>query len=463
MASDSKPAPENPRQYVCPSCRLHLLSLDDAHQHGRDVPQGRPVDRLLDGDVRLICQYCLGATEIIPTQLVDLLRQRFGFSIPHVESDAAAERGATGPAVAARGAVDASPAERLRSSVSRGRPGAVASHRVEAQRRRWRRGARHVAERARAGADGARTRARRRRARCAGAGPARPPPPRPRSAIVLMWPASGGRLGSAVVNLGDPLLTTWILAWDVHALRTAPLRFFDANMFHPHRWALAYTEHLLGLVPLRRPRAPRGRRRAPRPQPRLARHVSADRPRDVLAGAAPHRPGRRRRDRGVLYAFSPFRIGQLGHVQILSHQWLPSCCWGSTARPRAAGAGGRGPRRGRVHAPGPVVRLSGVLRRDRRRGLPRLARAPRHPATARPPDPPAGRSRAPWSRSCSSRCSLPYRFVRDEIGLGPEPQRGPALRGDARILSGGAGGEPVARQRPRPASVPGKRSCSRDS
>ena len=68
-------------------------------------------------------------------------------------------------------------------------------------------------------------------------------------AIVLTWPATA-RLGSAVIDLGDPLLTTWILAWDVHALRTAPFRFFDANMFHPHRWALAYTEHLLGLVPL---------------------------------------------------------------------------------------------------------------------------------------------------------------------------------------------------------------------
>ena len=62
-------------------------------------------------------------------------------------------------------------------------------------------------------------------------------------AIVLTWPATA-RLGSAVIDLGDPLLTTWILAWDVHALRTAPFRFFDANMFHPHRWALAYIDVL---------------------------------------------------------------------------------------------------------------------------------------------------------------------------------------------------------------------------
>jgi hypothetical protein len=34
------------------------------------------------GDVRLTCQYCLGATDILPPPLVDLLRQRYGFHIP---------------------------------------------------------------------------------------------------------------------------------------------------------------------------------------------------------------------------------------------------------------------------------------------------------------------------------------------------------------------------------------------
>ncbi|HEY7139832.1 MAG TPA: hypothetical protein VIE44_07030, partial [Methylomirabilota bacterium] len=68
-------------------------------------------------------------------------------------------------------------------------------------------------------------------------------------AVLLTWPAAA-HLGAVAADLGDPLLTTWILAWDVHALATAPLRFFDANMFHPHRQTLAYTEHLVGLVPL---------------------------------------------------------------------------------------------------------------------------------------------------------------------------------------------------------------------
>ena len=82
MASDSKPVPENPRQYVCPSCRLHLLSWTTHTNTVEMFHKVAPWTDFWTGDVRLICQYCLGATEIIPTQVVDLLRQRFGFSIP---------------------------------------------------------------------------------------------------------------------------------------------------------------------------------------------------------------------------------------------------------------------------------------------------------------------------------------------------------------------------------------------
>jgi hypothetical protein len=80
--SDRQPTPENPRQYVCPSCHLHLLSWTT---HTNTIEMFHKVALWSDfwtGDVRLICQYCLGATEILPTVLVDLLRQRYGFYIP---------------------------------------------------------------------------------------------------------------------------------------------------------------------------------------------------------------------------------------------------------------------------------------------------------------------------------------------------------------------------------------------
>ena len=54
-------------------------------------------------------------------------------------------------------------------------------------------------------------------------------------------------LTSAVPSdIGDPLLNTWILAWDVHALTVHPLNLFEANIFFPLLNTLAYSEHLLG-------------------------------------------------------------------------------------------------------------------------------------------------------------------------------------------------------------------------
>ena len=82
MASDSKPAPENPRQYVCPSCRLHLLSWTTHTNTVEMFHKVAPWTDFWTGDVRLICQYCLGATEVIPGELVDLLRRRFGMPVP---------------------------------------------------------------------------------------------------------------------------------------------------------------------------------------------------------------------------------------------------------------------------------------------------------------------------------------------------------------------------------------------
>lgn len=69
-------------------------------------------------------------------------------------------------------------------------------------------------------------------------------------AVLKTWPLTlhfGTRLPS---DLGDPLLNTWILAWDVHALTTDPGHLFDANISYPIGNALAFSEHLLGVLPL---------------------------------------------------------------------------------------------------------------------------------------------------------------------------------------------------------------------
>lgn len=43
----------------------------------------------------------------------------------------------------------------------------------------------------------------------------------------------------------DPLLNTWIIAWDQHALVADPAHLLDANIFHPYEGALLFSETLI--------------------------------------------------------------------------------------------------------------------------------------------------------------------------------------------------------------------------
>jgi len=58
---------------------------------------------------------------------------------------------------------------------------------------------------------------------------------------MALRPASLGR-----VAMGDGQFSVWNVAWVAHAIVTPGVRMFDANIFHPHRGTLAYSEPNLG-------------------------------------------------------------------------------------------------------------------------------------------------------------------------------------------------------------------------
>jgi len=66
-------------------------------------------------------------------------------------------------------------------------------------------------------------------------------------AIALTWPLAI-QLHTAVADHGDPLLNAWIIDWNCHALTHAPLRLFDAPIFHPAKFPLAFSEHMTGVA-----------------------------------------------------------------------------------------------------------------------------------------------------------------------------------------------------------------------
>src|SRR5438874_8265663 len=55
-------------------------------------------------------------------------------------------------------------------------------------------------------------------------------------------------LRDVVADPGDPYLVSWILWWDYHQTFTDPLNLFQANLFYPFRYTLAFSEHSYGIA-----------------------------------------------------------------------------------------------------------------------------------------------------------------------------------------------------------------------
>jgi hypothetical protein len=136
----------------------------------------------------------------------------------------------------------------------------------------------------------------------------------------------------------DTLLLAWVLSWDVHQLLRDPLRLYEANIFHPLRHTLAYSEAMLSESLLLLPLA------SWLPDPTLlynltllstfvlgatgtfllVRHLTESAPAAFVAG--------------LLFAFAPYRFWQLDRLNALClhltpflflalHRWLERRGW----------------------------------------------------------------------------------------------------------------------------------------
>jgi len=141
-------------------------------------------------------------------------------------------------------------------------------------------------------------------------------------AVSATWPLVL-RLTSAVPHdPGDPLLSTWILWWDAHAV---PLTagWWDAPMFSPLRGTLALSEHLLGLSLIATPMQWLGA------EPITAYNtlLLASFPLCAIAAHALAFDLTGRHDAaalaGLAYGFNPYRLSQISHVQMLWVFWTP--------------------------------------------------------------------------------------------------------------------------------------------
>jgi len=147
-------------------------------------------------------------------------------------------------------------------------------------------------------------------------------------AIAATWPVARDARGALPSDLGDPLLSTFILAWDADRLAHGLVGLWNAPFYFPWHDTLALSEHLLGIGILTAP--VQWVTRSPVVVYNIAFLLSY-----VLAGVGMYGLTLslwKRRDAAVIaalaFAFAPHRAMHLGHLQVLMSGWMPVSLWG---------------------------------------------------------------------------------------------------------------------------------------
>jgi len=154
-------------------------------------------------------------------------------------------------------------------------------------------------------------------------------------AFVMTWPLVLHLRFGIPQDLGDPLLNVWILGWDAtHILQflrghvTALSGFWNANIFYPEPLTLAYSEHLVGqAVQILPVFALTGNLILCYNLLFLSTFALSALGAFLLVCELTGN-GRAAFLAGLLYGFALCRCQQLGHVQILSSQWMPFVLFG---------------------------------------------------------------------------------------------------------------------------------------
>lgn len=153
--------------------------------------------------------------------------------------------------------------------------------------------------------------------------------------IAWTWPLAPRLTTEVASDLGDPLLNCWIMMWTGGQLLrflggdwSALAEFWHGNMFYPERLTIAYSEHLI-------------------PQMLQALPVFALTGNIVLAynllflsaivlsGLGMFLLVREFTGQplaafvaGLAFAWSPYRVDQFAHLQVISTQWMPLALYG---------------------------------------------------------------------------------------------------------------------------------------
>ncbi len=141
-------------------------------------------------------------------------------------------------------------------------------------------------------------------------------------AVIMFWPLARDLRAGIPHDVGDPILNAWILWWNAQAIPFTD-RWWNGPAFWPLPNFMALSEHLVGISVLSTPLQWMGA--GPQltynlvlllswPLSAVAAHILCWR----LTG---------RHDAAVIgalvFGFSPYRLGQTPHIQVLASWWMP--------------------------------------------------------------------------------------------------------------------------------------------
>ncbi len=141
-------------------------------------------------------------------------------------------------------------------------------------------------------------------------------------AVVMTWPLVLRWRTHVVQDEGDPLLQAWQVAWGGHAMRSDPSAYFQANGFWPLPDSLAFSDALVGYAPAGLLGAGMAGATVRHGLLVLVACTLAVLGMHVLArelGASPWAAA----IAGVVFAWAPWRLQHLGHLNILSTGGMP--------------------------------------------------------------------------------------------------------------------------------------------
>ena len=144
---------------------------------------------------------------------------------------------------------------------------------------------------------------------------------------VMTYPQVTRMSDTVAINDGDPLFSTWRLAWIAHQVPRDPAHLFNANIFYPERLTLAFSDSML--VP--------GLMAAPLfwlGVPQLMVYNIMLLSSFALSGATMFllvrsltRNSGAAFVAGFIFAFLPYRFMHYSHLELQVSHWMPLCLW----------------------------------------------------------------------------------------------------------------------------------------